>query len=516
MNWQQMALSVLGGAIIGYITNWVAIRMLFRPLQEKRLWGMRLPFTPGVIPRGKGRLARAIGEAVGGMLLTEKKVVQHLLQPEVEEQMRGFLAGSMTEVREREVRVGEVLGGPAGESSFLPEFTELLSGLTAKFARGESARRVVSQLANEAADYLLDQTVLAMVDAGGQGGIAGTLERLPAVLLQKPVVQQELQRRLAGQIENFLNSPQTIGYYLPEAVHEGIHQFIDAQAPRIIEAIEQFINSPLARQAIKDRIEGFFESSAVKRFINGIFQLMGNSADTLVQRLAAEITKFFADTKNREEFVHRLHGLAEEALGKSITDIAAGLGEDGKREKAAEIAAWGIDKLCEPAAVELLVGTIREILANNCSLTWREMLNQVNQDASVQVSFLVEGLVAGLWKRDTPAQHADALVRREAAAAWELPLSRLLDYLPEGFVSEPEGLATRLYRYFVQRGLPRLLRFIDIRSMVRARVEELDELQVEEMLLSIMRKELVAITWLGALLGALLGVFTVLMQYTMK
>ncbi|KAF1085084.1 hypothetical protein SPSYN_01220 [Sporotomaculum syntrophicum] len=516
MNWQQMALSVLGGAVIGYITNWVAIRMLFRPLQEKRLWGMRLPFTPGVIPRGKGRLARAIGEAVGGMLLTEKKVVQHLLQPEVEEQMRGFLASSMAGLREREVSLGEVLGSPADDLSFLPEFTELVSGLALKYVRGESARRAMSQLAKEAADYLLDQTVAAMVDAGGRGGIAGTLERLPAAIMQKPAVQQELQRRLAVHIENFFNSPQTIGYYLPGAVHEGIHQFIDDQAPRIIEAIEQFINSPSARQAIKDRIEGFFESSAVKRFINGIFQLMGNSADTLVQRLAAEITRFFANTKNREEFMRMLHGLAEEALGKSITDIAAGLGEDGKREKAAEIAAWGMAKLREPAVFERLAGGIREILANNRNLTWREMLNQVNPAASKQVTVFVEGLVEDLWERDTPAQYAEALVRREVAAAWKFPLGRLLDCLPEGFVSEPEGLATRLYRYLVQRVLPGLMRFIDIRSMVRARVEELDELQVEEMLLSIMRKELVAITWLGALLGALLGVFTVMMQYAMK
>jgi uncharacterized membrane protein YheB (UPF0754 family) len=68
----------------------------------------------------------------------------------------------------------------------------------------------------------------------------------------------------------------------------------------------------------------------------------------------------------------------------------------------------------------------------------------------------------------------------------------------------------------VQGQLPKLLRFIDIRSLVRQRVEELDELQVEGMLLDIMRRELVAITWLGALLGAVLGVFTVVMQYMMK
>ena len=41
------------GMIIGYFTNWLAVKMLFRPRRAKYIAGRRLPFTPGVIPRGK-------------------------------------------------------------------------------------------------------------------------------------------------------------------------------------------------------------------------------------------------------------------------------------------------------------------------------------------------------------------------------------------------------------------------------------------------------------------------------
>jgi uncharacterized membrane protein YheB (UPF0754 family) len=60
------------------------------------------------------------------------------------------------------------------------------------------------------------------------------------------------------------------------------------------------------------------------------------------------------------------------------------------------------------------------------------------------------------------------------------------------------------------------MRFLNISDMVRRRVEELDVLQVEQMLLGIIRRELVAITWLGALLGAVLGLVMVGMQIMMK
>ncbi|MFP4152758.1 MAG: DUF445 family protein [Alkalispirochaeta sp.] len=58
------------GAAIGYLTNSVAIRMLFRPLRPIRILGIRLPFTPGVIPRQRDDLAESIGAMVAEELLT--------------------------------------------------------------------------------------------------------------------------------------------------------------------------------------------------------------------------------------------------------------------------------------------------------------------------------------------------------------------------------------------------------------------------------------------------------------
>ena len=46
----------LVGAVIGYFTNFIAVKMLFFPKREIRVFGKRLPFTPGAIPKGKERL----------------------------------------------------------------------------------------------------------------------------------------------------------------------------------------------------------------------------------------------------------------------------------------------------------------------------------------------------------------------------------------------------------------------------------------------------------------------------
>lgn len=60
------------GAIIGYCTNWIAVKMLFKPLEPVKIFGRTLPFTPGVIPKNRDRIAAACGRAVGETLLTEE------------------------------------------------------------------------------------------------------------------------------------------------------------------------------------------------------------------------------------------------------------------------------------------------------------------------------------------------------------------------------------------------------------------------------------------------------------
>ena len=52
------------GGIIGYLTNDLAIKMLFRPYKAMYLGRFRLPFTPGIVPRRLEDLAVLLGREV--------------------------------------------------------------------------------------------------------------------------------------------------------------------------------------------------------------------------------------------------------------------------------------------------------------------------------------------------------------------------------------------------------------------------------------------------------------------
>ncbi|CDN11757.1 Alr5253 protein [Richelia intracellularis] len=64
----------VAGGIIGYYTNDIAIKMLFRPYRAIYIGRQRVPFTPGLIPRNQTRLAQNISDAIMSSLLTPEEI----------------------------------------------------------------------------------------------------------------------------------------------------------------------------------------------------------------------------------------------------------------------------------------------------------------------------------------------------------------------------------------------------------------------------------------------------------
>jgi uncharacterized membrane protein YheB (UPF0754 family) len=84
MNIQIIAAPLVGG-LIGLITNGLAIKMLFRPMKPVYIGKLRLPFTPGLIPKERPRLAKSIGDVISRDLLNKDTLRDTLLSESMRE-----------------------------------------------------------------------------------------------------------------------------------------------------------------------------------------------------------------------------------------------------------------------------------------------------------------------------------------------------------------------------------------------------------------------------------------------
>lgn len=92
------------GAAIGYCTNWLAVKMLFRPREAKYIGSLRVPLTPGVIPKGKARLADAAEKITNEQLLTRDAMLKRLLSDEVVGMVRRAVGSILNDLKSDEDR----------------------------------------------------------------------------------------------------------------------------------------------------------------------------------------------------------------------------------------------------------------------------------------------------------------------------------------------------------------------------------------------------------------------------
>jgi len=126
---------ILGG-LIGYYTNDIAIKMLFRPYKAVYILGQKVPFTPGLIPSNQERLGQNIANAIMKSLLTPEEM-QNLARRLLEtERLQGGIVWLLRLV------VDQIKGDKN------PRSTKILAGILRDLL-GESLPRLLKVLARQ-------------------------------------------------------------------------------------------------------------------------------------------------------------------------------------------------------------------------------------------------------------------------------------------------------------------------------------------------------------------------------
>lgn len=103
------------GALIGYCTNYIAVKMLFKPHHPVMLGNRRLPFTPGLIPKRKDELAGAIGSAISDVLLTKEDLAEAIPADAVKETITEGLWNQFAQTKESTSSIAQAV------TEFIPE-----------------------------------------------------------------------------------------------------------------------------------------------------------------------------------------------------------------------------------------------------------------------------------------------------------------------------------------------------------------------------------------------------------
>ncbi|HTC00676.1 MAG TPA: DUF445 family protein [Ferruginibacter sp.] len=103
MNWTGYVITILLSTFTGWVTTWIAIKMLFHPRRPIKILGFTLQ---GIFPKNQQLIAQKLGQVVSKELLSfdeiERKITSpdnlQKLKPEIEAHIDNFLRNKLKDV----------------------------------------------------------------------------------------------------------------------------------------------------------------------------------------------------------------------------------------------------------------------------------------------------------------------------------------------------------------------------------------------------------------------------------
>lgn len=507
------------GAVIGYVTNALAIRMLFRPLTEKRILGIRIPLTPGIIPRQREQLAHSIARMVSTKLLTEDLLLSRLHEPEFQEALEksvgGFTSDVLDGARDLQGRpASDDVDGPdgAGARDVAAAASDAAQGILSAFLRSDLFADVVHRIADSLAHGALGTPTDRVLPAAQQlADLVDAAVRSLATGPAAPAAEQAVRRWVASHMEADTPLDEIVGV---ESIERLAGAIPGVYGPAL-DALVAFLREPETKHELS--VHGRELLKRVLQRLN-LFQRFLVSATQYDRNLNENMPAVVDDVIASVERAGRVASNRDRLVAEVQEQVRA-IGRTGLRTL--------LDRFDLHA--ERL---ITRVFALGVELLSREDVRRRISDGVVRFAGRQRdrtlGEVAGDVLGIEPDEMADRIVA--IADAWvareenvERLSNRVIEYAARflgrgsgeplrSLVPVTEEQKRRLDRFITERlqalvgrRIPEIIAGLDVYTMVVNKINALDVESVEQLLLMVIARHLKWINLFGALLGAIIG-----------
>ena len=512
------------GAIIGYVTNRIAIKMLFRPLNPKRLFGVRVPLTPGVIPRNRYDLARTIARMVSEQLLSPQALREQLDSPEFRRNLTAWIRDRRHALMQTPIGrphpnpppEGEgILGGHSPvqhENGAEPnQLDAILEELLAAFLASPQCARMVQSLAEQVTRDVGGKRVSDITSAEQLTDFVHE-HVLPA--LRNPEVGNTASELVSNWIRDQLNQNKRMREYLTPENLAAVQGLIRNNLPTATWLVFNWMRQPDMSQKLVQIGQDWVEDTVRHQGIltRAILSISGKKEEAI--RDMPNIIGRLIDEAERSMNTPEMQDLIAEAVGITLERIS------GRRIKwlignneqtiywMAERATRGAFTALSETSRASVGEAASRFYEKNSAATLGEMAERTlgvntavvsEMTASMMLNYLTApetpGKITGLARSigDNGGAEDGVVTIGELIPLSEEAGERLDEYLSDQVVG------------FLGDQMPELARIIDVETLVTNRIDSFDVRDVEQLVMSISGKHLRWINWFGAGLGAMIG-----------
>ncbi len=490
-------IGALIGAVIGYITNWLAIKMLFRPREAKYIFGMKLPFTPGLIPKEKSRIANKVGETVGTHLLNSDSLSKALKDDKIKAKFNEVAKEKINQVINSNSTLEESLKNTLGENYYALK-GNMINNITKTIL--ESIQE--EEFKNKVKFYIVD-SIKERLNKNPEKIIdfinSNKFREVIINTLEEEKTREIIGKALLKEVKTLGKEDLTIEEVIPENIKPYIEEYVKSQKDTLVDIIKNLLRDDEVSHKIKSAINDNIPS-IVSMFLSG---------DVIYGKLVSLVDKSLSEEENKEYICDAALAFVHESMKKKVSDVINNVGE----EKLEVISDALGDKISKKLNTEENIDSIISKL--NCKISsfssYEEIIKVLFNDYENILIDNIDLMISQIVNNNQLSGEISKIIEKVFDKFLQNSLNDIC-YNKQNLENSIMSVLDNLYNDFVENKSAKVLEIVDISSIVEEQINAFEVDYAEEIIIGIANKELKAITWLGALLGGILGILSPLLS----
>ncbi|HAT4255947.1 TPA: DUF445 family protein [Clostridium perfringens] len=490
-------IGALIGAVIGYITNWLAIKMLFRPREAKYIFDMKLPFTPGLIPKEKSRIANKVGETVGTHLLNLDSLSKALKDDKIKAKFNEVAKEKINQVINSNSTLEESLKNTLGENYYALK-GNMINNITKTIL--ESIQE--EEFKNKVKFYIVD-SIKERLNKKPEKIIdfinSNKFREVIINTLEEEKTRDIIGKALLKEVKTLGKEDLTIEEVIPENIKPYIEEYVKSQKDTLVDIIKNLLRDDEVSHKIKSAINDNIPS-IVSMFLSG---------DVIYGKLVSLVNKSLSEEENKEYICDAALAFVHESMKKKVSDVINNVGE----EKLEVISDALGDKISKKLNTEENIDSIISKL--NCKISsfssYEEIIKVLFNDYENILIDNIDSMISQIVNNNQLSGGISKIIEKVFDKFLQNSLNDIC-YNKQNLENSIMSILDNLYNDFVENKSAKVLEIVDISSIVEEQINAFEVDYAEEIIIGIANKELKAITWLGALLGGILGILSPLLS----
>ena len=363
---------------------------------------------------------------------------------------------------------------------------EKLTAFICREIKKSSFRKAVVKFIKE---KLLDKIIASFYGIMDEG-----LEKLFLDLTTSSRIESLLGGAIEGKLIRLTEDDRLLKEVVPEEIIFTAKEYIKANDEQIVNILKAILEEPEVERKVKTSI-----TNIVSQQINKIVAFF-ISPEAISNTVYIKLKEYIGMPEVKENIIHGLIVLIDKLLENRVSTVV----EKVKYKFGEEEIARLVQEVKRIISNEEITKKVVDILAE----TVRSQEAEIQKALLDIISMEIEKIVSSKNLYSNIYNIVDSLVGKLI----NKPISAIAIYFDNSFIDKIIALSKGLFDKFIENRLPTLLEFFNISKIVEEEINRYDVAFTEELILQIAHRELKAITWLGGLLGAILGLLTPILQ----